>query len=137
MNIPEKNLLNIPLNWILPWNEWLNHILNRYFHFWWKAPFFVYFGHFSYSTSINDPLTFELNYLLNRISRVFLNWIIFWIESWVKRYWIKYRMNHFLAKFKHWTESEWVLATTSARSSLNMTGMMRMLIIVTIMVMIR
>ena len=68
--------------------------------------FWANFGHFSYTTGINDALTIELNYLLNWISRIFLNWIIFWIESWVKQYWIKYKMNHFLAKFKHWIESD-------------------------------
>ena len=41
-----------------------------------------------------------------------MNWIIFWIESWVKHYWIEYWMNHFLAKFKHWIESDWVSPTT-------------------------
>ena len=40
-----------------------------------------------------------------------LNWIIFWIESWVKQYWIEYWMNQFLAKFKHWIESDWVSPT--------------------------
>ena len=59
--------------------------------------FWAIFGHFSYSTSINDPLTIKLNYLLNWISRLFLNWIIFWIESWAKQYWIEYWKNHFLA----------------------------------------
>ena len=40
-------------------------------------------------------------------SRVFLlKWIIFGIESWVKQYWIEYWMNHLLAKFKHWIESQ-------------------------------
>ena len=43
----------------------------------------------------------------------FLNWIIFWMESWVKQYWFKYWMNHFLAKFKHWIESDWVSPTTT------------------------
>ena len=46
------------------------------------------------------------------ISRFFVNWIIFWIESWLKQYWIEYWMNHFLAKFKHWIESDWVSPTT-------------------------
>ena len=73
--------------------------------------FWTIFGHFSYSTSIKESLTIELNYLLNWISRIFLNWIIFWIESWVKRYWIEYWMNHFLAKFKHWIESDRVSNT--------------------------
>ena len=79
--------------------------------------FWTIFGHFSYSTSIKESLTIELNYLLNWISRIFLNWIIFWIESWVKRYWIEYWMNHFLAKFKHWIESDWVSPTTSAKGA--------------------
>ena len=73
--------------------------------------FWAIFGHFSYSTSINDSLTIELNYLLNWISRIFLNWIIFWIESWVKQYWIEYWTKHFLAKFKHWIESDRVSPT--------------------------
>ena len=29
MNIPEKIILINPLNWILSWNEWINHILNQ------------------------------------------------------------------------------------------------------------
>ena len=48
--------------------------------------FWAIYGQFSFSTSINDPLTIELNYLLNWISRIFFNWLIFWIESWVKQY---------------------------------------------------
>ena len=73
--------------------------------------FWAIFGQFSQLTSINDPLSFEVNNLLNWISRFFLNWIIFWIESWVKQYWIEYWMNHFLAKFKYWIESNWVSLT--------------------------
>ena len=44
--------------------------------------FWTIFGHFSYSTSIKESLTIELNYLLNWISRIFfelnniLNWIL-------------------------------------------------------------
>ena len=66
-------------------NEWIIFWIDIC-HFWWKAPFFclfcTLFWHFSYSTSINDPLTIELNYLLNWISRVYfelnniLNWIL-------------------------------------------------------------
>ena len=58
-------------------------------------------------------------WLLNRIifwiesAKNFLNWIILWIESGVKQYWIKYWMNHFLAKFKNWIESDWVSFTTT------------------------
>ena len=51
--------------------------------------FWTIFGHFSYSTSIKESLTIELNCLLNWISRIFLNWIIF------KQYWIEYWMNFF------------------------------------------
>ena len=54
-----------------------------------------------------------MNYLLNWISRFFLNWIIFWIESWAKQYWIEYWMNNFLAKFKNLIESDWVSDTTT------------------------
>ena len=79
--------------------------------------FWAIFGQLSHSTRINDPLTIELNNLLNWISRFFFNWIIFWIESWVKQYWIEYWMNHFLAKFKHWIESDWVSATTTTISN--------------------
>ena len=43
--------------------------------------FWAIFGHFSYSTSINDSLAIELNYLLNQ-QRFLLNWTIFWMESW-------------------------------------------------------
>ena len=66
----------------------------------WKAPFLVYFGlfwaifgHFSDSTSINDSLTIELNYLLNWITTIIfelnncLNWILgnqYWIEYWIE-----------------------------------------------------
>ena len=119
-------ILNNPLNWILPWNEWMNHILNRYLPFLMKSPlfclFWTLFGQFSHSTSINDPLTIELNNLLNWISRFFLNWIIFWIESWVKQYWIEYWMNHFLAKFKHWIESDRVSNTPISRTGARRTA---------------
>ena len=73
--------------------------------------FWTIFGHFSYSTSIKESLTIELNYLLNWISRIFLNWIIFWFESLVKQYLIEYWSNHFLAKFKYSIESDRVSNT--------------------------
>ena len=44
-----------------------------------------------------------------------LNWIIFWNGSLVKQYWIEYWMNRFLAKFKHWIESDLVSPITSGR----------------------
>ena len=90
----------------------MNHILNQYFQFLILKTPFCLFGHFSESSSINDSLTIELNYVLNWISRIFLNRIILWIDSWVQQYWIEYLMNHFLAKFKYWIESDWVSATT-------------------------
>ena len=99
----EKRLLDNFFDWIflkkLYWRilliefyrkmiEWIIFWINIR-HFCWKVPFFVIldtfgaiFGHFSYLTSINDPLTIELNYLLNWISRIFfelnniLNWIL-------------------------------------------------------------
>ena len=76
----KKIIMKNPLNWILSWNEWLNHILNLYLPF--SCLFWTPFGHFSYSTSINDSKTIELNYILNWISRIFfelnnlLNWIL-------------------------------------------------------------
>ena len=63
----------------------MNHILNQYLPFLIISPlfwlFWTIFGHFSYSTSINDSLAIELNYLLNQ-QRFLLNWTIFWMESW-------------------------------------------------------
>ena len=113
--------------WIIPWiefyremNEWIIFWIDIC-HFWWKVPFFVYFGHFldnfralflfDQYQRVPDywiELSFELNQ-----QNFFFNWIIFWIESWVKRYWIEYWMNHILAKFKHWIESDRVSNTPS------------------------
>ena len=62
------------------WIEFLNIC-----HFWWKVPFLsilTLFGHFSYSISINDSLTIELNYLSVESAEFFfelnniLNWIL-------------------------------------------------------------
>ena len=59
-----------------------------------------------------------LNWIIFRIesAEFILNWIIFWIEPWLKQYWIEYWMNHFLAKFKHWIESDWVSPNTMPSS---------------------
>ena len=68
----------------------MNHILNRLLPFLMKTPIFLSIvdtfwaihGAFFYSTSVNDPLTIELNYPLNWISTIFfelnniLNWIL-------------------------------------------------------------
>ena len=86
LNIPEKIILNNPLNWILSWSDWIwieFAIFDENPPFWSTLDtFWAIFGHFPYSTSINDSLTIELNYLLNWISRIFfelnniLNWIL-------------------------------------------------------------
>ena len=117
--ILKKMILNNPLNWILPWNEWMNHILNRYLPFLMKSPlfclFWTLFGQFLGTFPIQPVLIIPwlLNWIIFWIEspEFILNWIIFWIESWVKQYWIEYWMNHFLAKFKHWIESDRVSNT--------------------------
>ena len=123
MNIPEKIILNNPLNWILSWNEWITQFLNRYLPFLMISPlfclFWTLFGQFLGTFPIRPVLIIPwlLNWIIFWIEspEFILNWIIFWIESWVKQYWIKYWMNHFLAKFKNWIESDWVSDTTSQR----------------------
>ena len=91
-------------------------IFNQYFRVLIESLLFVYFGqflgtyltplgHFSDSTRINYFLTVELNYILNWITRVYLNW--FWgcnIETNIELY-------HFSAKLKHWIESDMVSPT--------------------------
>ena len=89
-----------------------------------KSLFWTHFGQFS-GTFPNRPVSM-IPWLLKWIifwiesAEFFLNWIIFWIESCVEQYWMEYWMNHFLAKFKHWIESDWVSPTTieAAPSSL-------------------
>ena len=84
LNIPQKLILNNPLNWILSWNEWMNHILNRYLPFLMKSPLFcliwTLFGQF-FGTFPIWPVSM-IPWLLN--------WIIFWIESpefiWTEKY---------------------------------------------------
>ena len=124
MNIPEKIILNNPLNWILSWNEWITQFLNRYLPFLMKSPlfclFWTLFGQFLGTFPIRPVLIIPwlLNWIIFWIEspEFILNWIIFWIESWVKQYWIEYWMNHFLAKFKYWIESDWVSFTTRMKS---------------------
>ena len=109
-----KMILNNSLNWILLWNEWMNHILNWYLPFLMKITlfclFWTLFGQFSGTFPIRpvSKSPWLLNWIIFWIesAEFFLNWIIFWIESWVKRYWIEYWMNHFLAKFKYSIESD-------------------------------
>ena len=108
--------------WIIPWiefyremNEWIIFWIDIC-HFWSKFPFFVYFGHslgifghFSYSTSINDSLTIELNIFWIESPEFILNYILNWIlgKAILNRIWNE----SFLAKFKHWIESDWVSPT--------------------------
>ena len=108
------------MNWILSWNEWITQFLNRYLPFLMISPlfclFWTLFGQFLGTFPIRPVLIIPwlLNWIIFWIEspEFILNWIIFWIESWVKQYWIEYWMNHFLAKFKHWIESDWVSPTT-------------------------
>ena len=101
----------------------MNHILNRYLPFLMKSPlfclFWTLFGQFLGTFPIRPVLMIPwlLNWIIFWIesAEFFLNWIIFWIESWVKQYWIEYWMNHFLAKFKHWIESDRVSNTLTQR----------------------
>ena len=70
-----KMILNNPLNWILSWNEWMNHILTRYLPFLMKSTLFCLFW-----TLCGQILgTFPIR----PVSMIPwpLNWIIFWIES--------------------------------------------------------
>ena len=80
-----------------------------------KPPFFVYFEHFLGTFPIwpVSMICWPLNWTIYWIesAEFSLNWIIFWSESWIE-YW----MNHFLAKFKHWLESDRV-SKTPTRSS--------------------
>ena len=89
--LPNQTKLKFDLKFESRWNSflqfnWMDSIYEKYFvtcgfgnQFPGQALFFclfwTLFGHFSYSNSINDALTIELNYLLNWISRIF-----FWIE---------------------------------------------------------
>ena len=84
-----------------------------------KSPFCLFwtlFGQFLGTFPIQPVslIPWLLNWIIFWIeSAYFFYWMIFWIESWVKQYWIKYWINHFLAKFKHWIESDRVSATTN------------------------
>ena len=109
-------------------NEWIIFWIDMC-HFWWKVPFFflfwTLFGQFLGTFPIRpvSKSPWLLNWIIFWIvSAEFLNWIIFWIESWVKRYWIEYWINHFLAKFKHWIESDRVSNTPSWGAHLDYWG---------------
>ena len=76
------NWISFELNFIVKWmnesySETIFAIFDEKYPFFWSVLDTVWanFGHFSYSTSINDSLTIELNNLLNWISRIF-----FWME---------------------------------------------------------
>ena len=119
------------LYWIIHWiefhrkmNEWIIFWINIC-HFWWKVPFFVYFGHFLdnfWTLFLFDQCQWfpdcwiELSFELNQ-QNFFFNWIIFWIESWVKQYWIEYWMNHFF-----WQNSNIELNLIGYRRPLRLNG---------------
>ena len=92
-------------------------------HFWWKVPFFCLFwtlcGQILGTFPIRpvSMIPWPLNWIIFWIesAEFFWNWIIFWIESWQKQHWIEYWINHFLAKFKNWIESDRVLDTPTQR----------------------
>ena len=94
--------------------------MNRYLPFLMISPlfclFWTLFGQFLGTFPIRPVLIIPwlLNWIIFWIEspEFILNWIILWIESWVKQYWIEYWMNHVLAKFKYWIESDWVSLTT-------------------------
>ena len=109
MNIPEKNLLNNPLNWILPWNEWMTHILNQYLPLLMKKPlffclFWTLFGQFLGTFPILpvSMIPWLLNWIIFWIesAEFFFDRIIIWIESWVKQYWIEYEYESFFGKIQ-------------------------------------
>ena len=116
LNIPEKIILNNPLNWILSWNEWITQFFNRYLPFLMKSPlfclFWTLFGQFLGTFPIRpvSMIAWVLNWIIFWIESAEFSMIgiIFWIDSWVKQYWIEYWMNHYLAKFKHWIELDQV-----------------------------
>ena len=88
----------------------MNHILNRYLPFLMKSPFFcrfwTLFGQFLCTFPIQpvSMIPWLLNWIIIWIESAdfFFNLIIFWIQPWVRQYWVEYWMNHFLAKIKHW-----------------------------------
>ena len=112
----------------------MNHSLSWMFASLMKVPFYVYFGHFwaIFGTFLNLSVS-RIPCLLNWITSE-LNQQIFSesnnILNWLKQYWIKYWMNHFLAKFKYWIESDWVSLTTSEnRKSCHLSKMIKNLMI--------
>ena len=94
--------------------------------------FWTLFGQFSGTFPIRpvSKSPWLLNWIIFWIesAEFFFNWIIFWIESWAKQYWIEYWMNHFLAKFKYWIESDWVPDTTMTSTSRTTRGRVAMTI---------
>ena len=97
----------------------MNQILNRYLPFWWKAPIFVYFGHFVgnfWALFLFDQyqwfpdywieLCFELNHQkLFLIEYNRLHWIL------GKQYWVKCWIESFPAEFNYLIESDRVSPT--------------------------
>ena len=88
----------------------------RLFCLFWTL-FGLFMGNFPIRPVSMIPLLLNWIILWIESAQFFFIWIIFWIQSWVKQYWIDYWMNHYLAKFKHWIESDWVSPTPSPSSS--------------------
>ena len=103
----------------------MNHVLNQYLEFLIKkSPFFL-----SILYSFRAIFWFDQYQWFPGI----LSWIIYWIESTPilfelnnslnrflgKQYWIKYWIESFLAKFKHWIESDRVSQRARTRFKLS------------------
>ena len=109
LNIPKKwHWIIIWIEFYLEMNKWIT-VWVECLLVWWKSLFMSIldtFGQFSALFLICQYQEFPVYWIelpLNWISRFFSesNNIL----NWVKQYWIKYWMNHFLAKFTHWIES--------------------------------
>ena len=91
----------------------MNHVLNQYLEFLIKKSPFL---------SILDSL--RALFWFPGILSWFIYWILFELNNslnWIlgKQYWIKYWIESFLAKFKHWIESDRVSQRARTRSKLS------------------
>ena len=89
MNIPEKIILNNPLNWILSWNEWITQFLNWYLPFLMISPLFCHryplddqvctmeIASCEYICAIIN-IWFDLRYNTYINSGDYFSWVYFW-----------------------------------------------------------
>ena len=96
--------------WILLWNEWMNAIESIFSTLVLLPPqFLTLFGPFSGNFLIwpVSLIPWLLNWIIFLIesSDLFWNWITVCIEFWAINIESNIKLNHFLAKFKHWIES--------------------------------